>query len=52
MNKFWRGEIYNMQRSCKYPLVVLQKKPTIDQILQREPSISFGLTPQDRTNRL
>lgn len=40
LEKEWQHTVEKLKHSCKYPLVVLQSKPSIDTVLKSGPSIS------------
>lgn len=43
MKKFWHDIVKKMAYNARYPLYFLQKKPTLDDYLKAEPSISGNL---------
>lgn len=49
MDKFWNDVLTQMHYTCKYPLFFLEKKPTLDEMIANEPSISSGLPLQQNS---
>lgn len=43
MERDWQKMVEKLKYTCKYPPVILQKKPTLDSVLKREPSISSNV---------
>lgn len=43
MEKDWQNTVEKLKHTCKYPLVILKKKPSLDTILKKEPSLTDGL---------